>query len=302
MKVTVIISNYNYGRYISGAIESVLENEGEYLHEVIVVDDGSKDESREILSRGYGENEKVKLVFKENGGQFSCFRRGIELATGDILCFLDPDDRYERHYFRKIVEVYREKSYVDFIYVGYKNIGNKTQVMLKADKDFAVGISSIRVGLTGALFGSLTSALSMKRYLAKKILALPPHYDWDWRISADIVIQMGAIIAGGYMYYVAEPLMLRVIHENNAVANTVIKEPIGEYKFQMYRRRVRIFFADEYKIPVDNVPLLRREFEKVPIKTFKICWKYIEAAKKMKAPLWKKISESVRMLILFLKK
>jgi len=281
---------------LDGAIESVLNCSGDYLHEIIVIDDGSTDNSREIITSKYETNEKVKPIFKENGGQFSCFRKGIEIATGDVLCFLDPDDRYEPTYFTHLSNVYDSKPYVDLVYVGYKNEGARDELILKSEKDFEIGINAMRVGLSGALFGSLTSAISIKRFLAKKILALPAHYDWDWKISGDIVIQFGAIILGGYAYYLSKPLMRRIVHADNAVANRIQKDPIEEYKYQVYRLRVRYALIKAFRVELNNIRLIKREFNALPAKDFKLCWKYIEAVKKMRLPLWKRVQGAAQLL------
>ncbi|ACF13506.1 glycosyl transferase family 2 [Chloroherpeton thalassium ATCC 35110] len=298
-KISVIISNYNYGHFLNESIQSVLNCEGDFLHEIIVVDDGSTDDSKDILLQHYGAHEKVKPVIKENGGQFSCFRKGIEIATGDILCFLDPDDRYEPGYFKHLSEVYEAKPYIDLVYVGYQNVGKKTEVILKASQDFPIGITAVRVGLTGTLFGSLTSALSMNRYLAKKILSLPSYYDWDWKVSGDIVLQLGGIILGGYAYYLAKPLMRRMIHDTNAVANRTEKDPIEEYKYQAHRRRLMLAFVKNFNIVLDDVRLIEKEFERLPTKDFKLSWKYVEAVKKMRAPVLRKFIGAFRVLMAY---
>ncbi|NTV46569.1 MAG: glycosyltransferase family 2 protein [Chlorobiales bacterium] len=295
MKTTVIISNYNYGRYVSGAIESVLGNEGEYLHEIIVVDDGSTDESREILSREYGENGKVKLVFKENGGQFSCFRRGIELATGDVICFLDPDDRYERQYFRRIAEVYEEKPYVDFVYVGYKDVGDRNQVVLKSKDSFEIGMMPISTALAGKLFGSLTSAISIRKALAKKLLAFPDFMDWDWVISADVPIEIGAIIAGAYRYYLAVPLMERTIHSDNAT-HVIGKDSIIESKVREARRRARVAYRETFKVNITDIDALKREFKSLPNKNKETLQDYLSAVQMMNAGIVKKMIATFNLL------
>jgi glycosyltransferase involved in cell wall biosynthesis len=86
--VSIIIRNYNYGHFIAEAINSALEQT--YSHcEVIVVDDGSLDNSREVIAR-FGN--RVRRFFKSNGGEASGFNLGFAESRGDVICFLDSDD------------------------------------------------------------------------------------------------------------------------------------------------------------------------------------------------------------------
>jgi glycosyltransferase involved in cell wall biosynthesis len=85
---SIIVNNHNYGRFLREAIDSALRQS--YARtEVIVVDDGSTDESREIIS-SYGN--QVIPVMKENGGQTSAFNAGFFASRGKVVCFLDADD------------------------------------------------------------------------------------------------------------------------------------------------------------------------------------------------------------------
>jgi len=87
-KISVIINNYNYASFIAAAIESALNQSYQNI-EILVVDDGSTDESRKIIL-SYGD--KIKALFKSNGGQASAFNLGLSNATGEIIIFLDSDD------------------------------------------------------------------------------------------------------------------------------------------------------------------------------------------------------------------
>jgi glycosyltransferase involved in cell wall biosynthesis len=86
--VSIIINNYNYGLFLEQAITSALTQTYSNI-EVIVVDDGSTDESRAIIVK-FGE--KVVTLMKENGGQASALNAGYALSHGDIIVFLDADD------------------------------------------------------------------------------------------------------------------------------------------------------------------------------------------------------------------
>ncbi len=85
---SIVITSYNYGRFLKEAIDSALGQS--YLHtEVIVVDDGSSDDSPAIIA-GYGD--RIVAVYKKNGGQASAFNEGFRRSAGKIVCFLDSDD------------------------------------------------------------------------------------------------------------------------------------------------------------------------------------------------------------------
>jgi glycosyltransferase involved in cell wall biosynthesis len=86
--VDVVVNNYNYGRFLCTAIESALDQAYEHVT-VIVVDDGSTDDSREVIA-SFGD--RIVPVLKENGGQASAFNAGLTRSHGDIVVFLDADD------------------------------------------------------------------------------------------------------------------------------------------------------------------------------------------------------------------
>lgn len=86
---SVVIPAYNYGHFVGRAIESVLEQGGDDF-EVLVIDDGSTDKTREIVA-SYAD--RVQYFHHENRGQAATRNRGIGLSTGRYLIFLDADDK-----------------------------------------------------------------------------------------------------------------------------------------------------------------------------------------------------------------
>lgn len=89
LAVDIVVDNFNYDAYVAEAIDSALAQTHPKTR-VIVVDDGSSDGSREVLDR-YAD--RVELVLKENGGQASAMNAGLKLCRGDVVIFLDADDR-----------------------------------------------------------------------------------------------------------------------------------------------------------------------------------------------------------------
>jgi glycosyltransferase involved in cell wall biosynthesis len=86
--ISVIITSYNYERYVGGAIDSVLA-QTRPADEIIVIDDGSTDRSRERLE-SYGD--RVQAIFQQNQGIKAISNTGYRLSTGSIVLYLDADD------------------------------------------------------------------------------------------------------------------------------------------------------------------------------------------------------------------
>lgn len=93
LRVDVVVTNHNYGRFLPQSIESALAQTHPGVN-VVVVDDGSSDDSRDVL-RGY--EDRVEVVLKEQGGQASALNAGLERCRGDVLLVLDADDRLRPH-------------------------------------------------------------------------------------------------------------------------------------------------------------------------------------------------------------
>ena len=105
MKLSIIIPYYNADEFIGGMLDSLLEQDleaGEY--EIIVVDDGSKEEPV-TLKRYVAEHPQIVYVREENAGPSAARNRGLEMARGDWIYFCDADDQVQRHTFRQIIEI-----------------------------------------------------------------------------------------------------------------------------------------------------------------------------------------------------
>src|ERR1051326_7249062 len=84
---SIVITNYNYARFLREAINSAL-NQTYRNTEVIIVDDGSIDESHEVI-KDYGN--RIRPVFKQNGGMGSTYNAGVSVVRGQVVLFLDSD-------------------------------------------------------------------------------------------------------------------------------------------------------------------------------------------------------------------
>ena len=88
--VSVIIPVYNGVKYLADAVASIVRQDHEPL-EIIIVDDGSTDETSAVARSLPGD---IRYIYQTNSGAASARNRGLEMAIGDVICFLDADDMW----------------------------------------------------------------------------------------------------------------------------------------------------------------------------------------------------------------
>jgi len=212
--VTIVINNYNYSAFILECINSVLAQTYKDM-EVIIIDDGSTDNSIELLEKNYSNIENLKIVKKQNAGQLSTFNEAAHHATGEIIFFLDADDLYKPNYIEKIVEIYKRNKDIDFVYSAIERFypEGKKEVIQKYSEDKYIGFSVVSALYAREWVGSVTSAVSMKTSLFKKIVPIP--FENEWITRADDCLIWGSSILGAKKYYCSKPLVAYRIHNSN---------------------------------------------------------------------------------------
>jgi len=118
---SVIIPTYNKGKFVVEAVNSALQ-QTDKRGEVIVVDDGSTDNTSKLLSPL---NDRILYVYQENSERAAARNKGIRLASGDIIFFLDADDLWERNHVEKVLEVFERDKNVGLVYSGAVLIDEK---------------------------------------------------------------------------------------------------------------------------------------------------------------------------------
>jgi glycosyltransferase involved in cell wall biosynthesis len=206
--VTVLIDTFNYGHFIDEAIRSVLVQDfpAEQM-EIIVVDDGSTDDTRERVAQ-YAD--RVQYFYKPNGGQASAFNCGIGKARGEYVALLDADDYWLPSKLTKVVKAFESGSDISLVYHRFQ--------------EFRMEIYDWRIGDFNAVSGFIpcdkksmllftacqTSGLTFRTEIVRKLLPL----DERMTIQADgllaaLIIFLGRAIA------IDEPLAVYRIHGTN---------------------------------------------------------------------------------------
>jgi glycosyltransferase involved in cell wall biosynthesis len=115
-KVSAIVPNYNHARFLRKRLESILEQSFQDF-ELIILDDGSTDESRTIL-REYAPDPRVRLEFNEvnSGGVFRQWNKGVGLARGEYVWMAESDDYANKGFLKRLVAVLDGEPAAAFVY------------------------------------------------------------------------------------------------------------------------------------------------------------------------------------------
>ena len=213
--VSVIINNFNYARYVAEAIDSALAQSYRST-EVIVVDDGSTDESREVIAR-YGA--RVTMIFKENGGQASACNAGFDASRGDVICFLDADDTMLPTAVERAVPLFNGEGVVKVHWPlhAVSQSGESSGAVIPA-ADLAEGDLRDDVIRRGPL-RYVTSPTSGNAWSRQYLQRVYPIHEWGNKHGSDAYLSILAPLYGR-VARVAEPQGTYRVHAENFSGNS----------------------------------------------------------------------------------
>ena len=193
--VSIIINNYNYARFLPKAIETALCQNYPQT-EVLVVDDGSTDESREIILK---QGCRIVPILQRNGGQASALNAGIAQSRGEVICFLDSDDFWYPDKVARVLEIFEKEGWDSkpmlvhhLLEILDQSTGEMTGRFMGNKHTSPQNLYDLarRYRFIPYAAGP-TSSVSINRGLANLLFPLPEH-----RISADDFVVLGASLVG----------------------------------------------------------------------------------------------------------
>jgi hypothetical protein len=222
--VSVLIPNHNYARYLPLAIDSVLAQSYGSV-EVVVVDDGSTDESRMVI-RGYGDD--IVAVFKQQGGQVSALNAAFEHSRGELICLLDADDAFAATKIERVVDGWRRSPQALLIH-------HQAQIIDAAGRPrhspfprrVPHGDIRARVTKSGGWFPHAPSgALAFPRSYAERLFPVP-HDPQEVRTPSGVrhlALEVDTYLAGPAAVLapvagIQAPLVFRRSHGGNRIAS-----------------------------------------------------------------------------------
>lgn len=201
INLSIIIPVYNSEKYLERCINSLLNQKTKYEYEIILINDGSKDSSVNILEK-YKNNSKIRIYNQHNHGISYTRNKGIRLSKGEYIGFVDNDDYVDQFYVQKLLYVaYKNKA--DYVKCGYSKF-NKSGIIDTKIVNESVKNNKL-VTYDGFIWGGI-----IKRNLFDKI-RFPEGFWYE-----DIITKILVMRSSEKFIYVPESLYFYFVHSDNA--------------------------------------------------------------------------------------
>lgn len=197
--LSVIVPCYNTGKYLNKCINSVLEQNYNNI-EVIVVDDGSTDDTKDIVKKLINKDNRVKYFYKDNSGVSDTRNYGLNKAQGEYITFVDSDDFVEPQIYDVLLSLLFEYS-ADISHCSYsrvnekdkRNIGGTRKIYEMNSKD------SIDKLLNGGLFAG-----GVWNKIYKRSILADVRFDIKYKINEDILFNFYAFLNSKKIVFIDE--------------------------------------------------------------------------------------------------
>ncbi len=231
--VTFILTSYNYEKYIPETIESII-NQSVKDWNLIIVDDGSKDNSLSIINKFVEIDSRIILLTHENNqnlGLIKSLQLGIKNSKSKYIVFLESDDKLSNNYLEKKLEIFNKFPNVGLIYNQIKTFGEKPNKKLQKtlediDKCWKFDENPQRIS---DLFyfknhiPTFSCVMVKKEFLEKCQWNSPNNREIDWWLWAQISAMTD-------FYYIKEKLTFWRIHKESYMSRTT-SHPINTLYF-----------------------------------------------------------------------
>lgn len=189
--VSIITPCYNGSKYIGETIESVLLQTYKNF-EMIIIDDGSKDNSVKVIQEYANKDDRIKLIKQSNGGSASARNNGIRNANGRYITLLDADDLWDDNFLEEQIKFLNEND-ATLVFCNYRHIDdNSKEIMKPTNLPQKVTLKQMQIRCyIGCLTGLYDSLKFGKIYLREELKSLRDDYAYWLDIMNNCKIAYG---------------------------------------------------------------------------------------------------------------
>lgn len=246
--LSIIVPVYNVSRYLSGCIESILNQELQDF-ELILVDDGSVDDSGKICDEYAGKDNRILVLHQQNGGVSSARNAGIENASGKYIAFVDADDTIELNMYSTMVTK-AEQSGSDYVICGIKILfaNNTEDIHYSLPENVLMNRNSVIKVLLYSIYSNenIINSPCNKLYRLdlirnNQIRFLKRRRAEDWLFNIRYLENSQSAL------YINEPLY-NYVRNNESVMSRVLPE---QFEIWKENAQIRKEIAERYQMEVD---------------------------------------------------
>ena len=246
--LSIIVPVYNVSRYLYGCIESILNQEFQDF-ELILVDDGSVDDSGKICDEYAGKDNRIHVIHQKNGGVSSARNTGIENASGKYIAFVDADDTMEPNMYSTMV-TNAEQSGSDYVICGLKILfaNNTEDILYSLPENVLMNRDSVIKVLLYSIYSNenIINSPCNKLYRLdlirnNQIRFLKRRRAEDWLFNIRYLENSQSAL------YINEPLY-NYVRNNESVMSRVLPE---QYEIWKENAQIRKEIAERYQMAVD---------------------------------------------------
>lgn len=251
MKTSIVMAVYNGQKYIKKQLVSI-KDQTRQIDEVIIIDDCSTDDSPKIVAKFIEENHLVNWQLKENKrnlGYIGNFKKGLSLATGDIIFLCDQDDVWKLNKIEKMVNILENHQNIYSLAASFEFINQKDEkfnIVNQKNKsnnnliDFVVDSKLTEIDLKYLLRCNFSQGCTMaiRKKIVKEYLNVfsntIPH---DWALNLIAAVHHGC-------YYLDEKLIEYRIHNENTIGLDFIEDSVIDEKSKRTKNRLSYLEAE----------------------------------------------------------
>lgn len=249
--VSVLIANYNYGRFLHDTFEGIFSQTYRHL-EICICDDGSTDQSQQVI-QGYADRYPcIKYRFQKNMGMATALNSAFSLAAGGVIALLDADDVWLPNKVERVVETFKSNNQAGMVIHPNRVVSGDLKEIYadRAPTKLASGWCGDRL-MNGELIEMPPcSGLAVRREVAQRIFPLNPGF----RAQADGVFREYAALLS-YIESIDSPLTLMRMHGENITttgsnSTDLLKVKANAELFRLRLRERARFISREFGLEV----------------------------------------------------
>lgn len=220
--ISIIVPIYNVEKYLPKCIESIINQTYTDL-EILLIDDGSTDNSGLICDKYASIDNRIKVIHKKNGGVSSARNIGLNEANGNYIAFVDSDDYIEKNMYEKMISIINKYN-VDIVSCNYNHVNEKIEPFFKLDKDEYI---NNKTKLIEDIFQYKNYDMILFNKLYKKYIWKNIRFPLGINLAEDLMMLYPTINLANTFYCLKETLYNKVTRENGLTNSKKINDYIN---------------------------------------------------------------------------